>query len=803
MRAALAACALLAAIPAFAQLNQGDVPPGRGCRDDLLFIDVPVAVRVPPRFHRVVAAAAGNLEDAALMVANEASDRGLEGWFGPGIKPDVRAEALLPRRRRADGYRVAGYGAAHRRFWRLSFHDAGERLAMNREAQCDVVASTREAIRQALGDDGQDPKLADTLHIGRACDLTGQTEGAPSDDMLKWHLRSMGAVPHDPGPPTPGAEPVHVALLDTGVEDVVVGLLGGTCSDDGDPETFGGVCANDANNANWHAGAMGLLIRQLAPDAMLHFFPAIGPDANAPVGELARALDRALHDPDVRDEPLVLNISAGWPPELGRPSVLVGRTALGPHGDHDDNTCSTVEDPVGESVRWLLDAARRRDNSEAPTIVHAAAGNRSDAPYEYVPGWALNHNPATDPCGFNPALGQGMDVFYPAEWHRRQTCRTRRDGSRTPARSIAVAFAASDHHEQPAVHNVPFSDAAIHGPGQHVYVDARDWIGAVPATEVAPACARGADHPPFLTLPKAISGTSAATALASGLAAQAFAIRAGANEDRAERGLRGLQPLNRRRLARLLYLTGERMCDRTPTGLQHRRLSASRLEQALRHRRARRILRCAGQPEPFGLFLPGLLEDCTDELASVGLPEDPGTCIFQEADIPWPDAPAPCATYDIACGPGTTDCPVPLADDCGFPLCANEIDSPDRYSIGSLGPQPGQPWCPDCSIQRSGDLAILTADLASSIPAGAVVTKVYVQIRKPGGGKTYASVSAYVPDSAWFAGNLFKATITLPPSVHSPAFSASDWASSKATLVINAKTGGLYARNSSTLRIVP
>ena len=538
---------------------------------------------------------------------------------------------------------------------------------------------------------------------------------------------------------------------------------------------------------------------------MLRFFPAIGPDANAPVGELARALDRALHDPNTLEQSLVLNISAGWAPELGQPSVLVGDTLFGPHGDALNNGCQTREDPVGESVRWLLDSARRRDAREAPTVVHAAAGNRSDAPYESIIGWVLPHNPSTNPCGFSPALGQGNDVFYPAEWHRRGTCKRRADGTTTTSFSVAVAIAGSNHHEEPAPQNVPFADAAIHGPSQHVYVDAQGWIGDIPETEIDPECAAGADRRPFLTLPKAISGTSAATALASGIAARALDIHADENLTRFAAGRRALQTLNRRRMARMLWLTGERMCSgTTPTGLQHRRISMERFESALRHRRARRLLRCAGQAEPFGILLPGLLEDCTDELADVGLPEDPANCLASPGDLPWPPEPVgPCATYDVPCDVPGPNCPRPLAGDCSFPLCEFEVESPDRYSIGSLGPQPGDPWCPDClfDITAAGTHVVLTADLATSIPLGALVTKAYVQIRRPDGSKTYASVSAYVPDSAWFAGNLFKATLTLPASVH--GFTASDWSKSKATLVINAKTGSLYARNTSTLRIVP
>ena len=805
MRAIVATCVLFVAAPVAAQLNQGDEPPGRGCRDDLLFVDVPVATRLPPRFHRIVAAAAGHLQDAAALAADDAARLGVPGWFEPGVKPEVRRERLLPRRRAGDGYRVPGYGAAHQRFWRLSFHDDGERKRMARDAQCDVVATTRAAVRQALADDGQDPKIADSLHIGRACDLSGQIEGAPSDEMLEWHLDRLGVAPQHPDAPGGSARDVHVALLDTSVEQVVVDLLGGTCSDDGDPESFAGVCAVDPGDANWHAGAMGLLVRQVAPNARLHFYPAIGPDSNAPVGELARALDRALHEADVQGDALVLNISAGWAPELGSPSLLVGDTLLGPHGDILENTCRTREDPVGESVRWMLDAARRRDAREAPTAVHAAAGNRSSSPYEDVVGWGLAHGVATDPCGFNPALGQSLDAFYPAEWHRRLTCRTRADGSTTAGRSLAVAIAASDHHEQPSVHNVPFTDVAIHGPGQHVYVDAQGWVGDIPPTEVAPACGTGGldARAPFLTLPKAISGTSASTALASGIAARALEVHAEESEARVAAGRRTLQDLNRRRLARMLWFTGERMCGSTPTGLLQRRVSMERFEQALQHRRARRLLRCAGQPEPFGLLLPGLLEDCAGQLASVGLPEDPASCLFSEPDLPWPAEPvAPCDTYDAPCDPAL-GCPRPDAGDCGFPLCAYELESPDRYSIGSLGPQPGDPWCPDClfSVLAPGNLVRLTADLAMSIPASAVVTKTYLRIKKPDGRSAYASVSAYVPDSAWFAGNYFKATITLPASVH--GFSSTDWKNSSATLVVNSSTGGLYARNESTLRIVP
>ncbi|MEZ4470019.1 MAG: S8/S53 family peptidase [bacterium] len=445
--------ALLAAPAALASPFYKDLGHPGVCRNDRYFVDLPIwtaADRLPVDFQaqlqrRLTQALRQHLawvcEDPAICDRYAARVR-------ERIFADVRP--VLPERRddaaRADG---------HRRFWRIAFYaapfpvdelgratgqkrafvDRITRLEVPASAACTIVGTLRTATEASSG-----LVVGREVFAGRSC-LAGQLGAAHHADeaMRTWHLDRLAVVP-------PGPAGAVIALLDTGVEADLqrelglrampgpLDLLPRERLDDGTP------VPEPAGLPDPHGAAMALLLRQIAPSAPIADHPVLGAEGRATVDRVAQSLDRVAFES--RRDPVVVNLSLGWPPELEQGRVLRGPRSLAGAG------CAVDEDPVGESVRYALRMAQLRDQGRlrqsGPTLVVAASGNR--APLLPDPGEAyaglFDSHPAYDAC---EAAGPD-DLFYPAAWDGRVSCTERREAGPP----LVLAVGATDARDLPA-----------------------------------------------------------------------------------------------------------------------------------------------------------------------------------------------------------------------------------------------------------------------------------------------------------------------------------------------------------------
>lgn len=762
---------------------QQDDLTARTCRDDLFFVEVPVAAAPPPLL-------TGALTDAAALLQAEARKPVVgAAWFcaTPGCAPDalvkVVVEDLLPARG----------GDLDKRFFRVWFEDdTGARVPVTEAARCDVVATLRYLLLEALGDDFNPL----TIFVGRECEAIGQTpsEATATPERRTWHLDALGLDPASVhlGAPNPNAPRVHVAVVDTRVDRALATNLGAEIVLPDGVEAPGACLEPEAAEpAHRHAGVMGLLVRQAAPDARITFYPALGRDNRTPVGEVARALDRALHAPTLQPgEPLLINLSLGWPQELSSASALNGPIKVGPHLDvNAAGTCATVEDPVGESVRGLLRAAYERDRSQGGlTVAFAAAGNRAgEGPRQPSPrpGWARPPMPLDyELDGCMPAGWDDGESFYPAELHRDLTCApSTRDGG--TARPTTAALGGVDRRGRISIMTPPAADIALFAPGQHVYVDADPtWPCALPMTAEDPACAPGDPLPgAALQLPTALSGTSVAAALTTGVAARLLGELTTPN---------GPPPLNRGALIRLLYVTGRPLCGGAGVA-PSRQVAWDRLQQAVACPAFFDLLGCLQRPDIDARDIDAaLLPGCAAALAACGL-DGAADC----AAVPDPDPAADPqdvpSCLDVIDPTGRLDVPACVAAPCDF-----EDDAVDRYTAGTLGPQPDDPYCPDCSAsfrRRAADgypLVDLQLPLFAGAKAGTKLARPTLVIYGPDSRAWSVDLTTAVPEPEWLPGAAIKiGDLKLPAGM--TRYSAADWRRMDATLLLYVlPPGGKY-----------
>ncbi len=762
---------------------QQDDLTARTCRDDLFFVEVPIAAAPPPLL-------ATSLADVGLLLQAEARKARVgAAWFcaAPGCAADplmkVVVEDLLPARG----------GDLDARFFRLWFEDsAGARVPVTEAARCDVMATLRFLLIEELGDDFNPL----TLFVGRECEATGQTpsEATATPERRTWHLDALGIDPASVrlGEPNPAAPTVHVAVVDTRVDRALATNLGAEIVLP-DGAVGPGACVGPEADGppHRHAGVMGLLVRQAAPDARITFYPALGQDNRTPVGEVARALDRALHAPTLQPgEPLLINLSLGWPEELSSASPLGGPIKVGPHFDvTPGGTCATVEDPVGESVRGLLRVAYERDRTQGGlTVAFAAAGNRAgEGPRQpgTRPNWARPPAPLDyELDGCMPAGWDDGESFYPAELHRDLTCApgTRAGGT---ARPTTAALGGVDRRGRISIMTPPGADIALFAPGQHVYVDADPaWPCALPATAEDPACAPGDPLPgAALQLPTALSGTSVATALTTGVAARLLGELTTPN---------GPPPLDRGTLIRLLYVTGRPLCGGAGVA-SPRQVAWDRLQQAATCPAFFDLLGCLQLPDTDARDIDGaLLPGCAAALTACGLDDVPDCAAAPDPDPAAAPVDAP-ACLDAGDPAERLDAPACVAAPCDF-----EDEAVDRYTAGALGPQPDDPYCPDCSAffrRRAADgypLADLQLPLFAGAAPGTDLARPTLVLYGPDNRAWSVDLTRVVPEPEWVPGAAIKITdLKLPSGM--TRYSNADWRRMDATLLLYVlPPGGKY-----------
>lgn len=740
----LTAWAVLCALLPLGAAAQGfpNLPTPRACRDNVFFVDVPLSLNKPWTTLRVPNLVRTSLE--ALARARKAT------WFcdpadAACTPPDpvVTLESVLPERA------IPGRSDAHLRFLRYRFTTPdGGTLSVDQGALCDVVATMRELFLAR----GVDPETR--LNIGRECEAMGQTaEGLASPDMMMWHMDRLGLPASYPGLPSADAAsyPVDIALVDSGVDPAVAELAGIQV----DPTTPPAAVPDLAPHR--HGSAMALLLRQVAPEANIRSYVALDPNSTTSIGDVAWALDRALYDPTRNAVvPLVINLSLGWPAEFGYRAWLPGYVSGGVY-TAGAATCGLWEDPAGESVRFMLERARLADNNPGPVSVFAAAGNRSEPTRSGVAVDTSAH-PRKDPCATS-YVAPGGDLFFPAAWALRKSCKVTTTGTTTPV-ALAIAVGGVDDRGLNGVLSMYNQEVALVAPGEHVYatggIDVP--VGVVP-TSIFPWCDPAAAPPDetfgttSLTLPMSVSGTSAATALASAAAARALRLHAAVSAARVASGRSRLVALDHKRLQRLLYVTGYDTGRMAPEGtnLRQREIRADRVEKALDCPKVTQLMTCLAGAEPAGVLEPATAPRCALVLENCGLSDARQP---EWAAVSWSMEPLVCS---VSLG-GTE-----VVEECVDAASCPPVGGVDQYALAGLGPQPPDPFCPECKFALTrADLAPQRGDFAASInkvlPAGTYATNPVLTLTSPDGRVFNINLSTLAPATAWSPG----ATLSFP-----------------------------------------
>lgn len=541
-------------------------------------------------------------------------------------------------------------------------------LPIRRAAAPYVINALRDVLGATLGD-------RESPLVGRVCSFASQCdpENPPPafESRRPWHLER---IQHSADLPQPDRGAVNIALIDSGIDTTIVA---GTEHDTG---------LSDGDRV--HGTYMGLLLRQVAsaPNVHLRSYSVLGANNTATHHDLARVLDQAIFGADVPvDQPLVVNLSLGWPPELGQRRVL---SASGPHPI--DNVAA-VEDGIGGAVRAVLDEARRLDFIEARKIsVLAAAGNRPDAPQV---GPALREDFGAPDLYEDPCYGKTrrpFQLFFPAEWSATPEC----DIVDEPLYSTTVvdnqrhltwAVSASDVADAPGYVSIADEDWEPHfvAPGEQVLVD----------SEEAPAI--------DIELPGVISGTSVSTALVSGIAAYAQSLCVSGAVAGCPDGL------SRWQLGQVLYHSG-RALGRTsfPANAQMTVPDMCGVTAALQcdadvlscigpfadeRSRIRSRMNCQdGRDQTVAEVFEACTLSCQTRMRSSQPPQT--TAAFDD----W----LMCTSDDRY----AVDRPEICNED-GLCRAHTIIVDGERHrvsghaSVGDVGPQPGFPYCPTCSFK--------------------------------------------------------------------------------------------------------
>ncbi len=720
---------------------------GRPCRGDLYVVDA-----APERPAPLV-------DPAPVAAALRArARRDFAPWFcAPGgpcdgaDRVEVGVEALLD----AADVGPAGAGRFHR-FW---FEVDGARLTARDAAQCDIVSALRAAVA-AHG-------ALDDAYVARACDAVAQSPAAPTEAMRRWHLDHLG-LPDDADPPRAAA---HVALVDTAPDPAVAAALGVTVRPGPAPAL--------------HGTAMAALVRQVAPGAQIAVFPALTPDHTGPVGDVARSIARALSALPA-DAPRIINLSLGWPPELNRRTGLVGPILDG----RDGQQCETTEDPTGAPVRWALMRA-----AEAGVMVIAAGGNRADA--VWLDARVPSDEDARDRCAADwraEIRAQPAPLFYPAQWGLERSCADGEDP--LDGRRLALPVAAHDARDRAAGLTTPFTYATLMAPGQHVVVDG-------PARRRARSVCVDGDTPPpaaaqdGVRLPATLSGTSVAAALTSGLVARWLGALAG----RADVDPAAISP---RQIELALRATATPVCagPRVFGDLNYRRIGWPGLARLADCAALPAVLDCLdAEDDDRPLAVSDTLAACEAALAACAVELEP----LEDCDADPPPTPD---WNDAECGPlRPADPAAPdLSRACAAGACPFEGLAPDRYSVGGLGPQPQDPWCPDCrfTIERvpAGDPSQATLDIAlnPAAPADTLIVGPILEVQTETGERVYVNLTDYVPRDYWKPG----AGFTLADLKLSVPGAPVLWSklSARLLLYVQQPDGKTIVRDVSPLRVV-
>ncbi len=623
-----------------------------------------------------------------------------------------------------------------------AFEHGGSDLSVRPAALPTALRALRTAAHVAIGEDG-----GRAIRVGRVCTFQGQGAiRAMSQAQRDWHQRRLdpeyAAVAASDalyvGPPL-----VDVALVDTGV---VAELVGAT--EVAIPLPFGDAIGGPvAAHGTW----MGLLIREMLPTRAVDVrsYRVLDSGGSGTTHDLAAGLHAALLGPGTDSgRPLVISLSLGWAPELGQPRTLRARPG---RGVPETFATEAVEDGVGSAVRELLDLAHDEALSGRPVMVVTAAGNRTRFAPEHQRMALGAGSGFEDPC-WDKFGGQSESWFLPGEWAHTPTCDAgdEVEDSPTQNRWTSTTVSAVRHDDRPASVSREGMEAPLVAPGQHVVV------------ERVPGFGDGVELPSQIEVPIVLTGTSVAAALTAAAVARA----------QVEAILAGHPPIPWAASAQLLHLSG------TDTGREARPFlnttHAHRLDVCALRRAATcecedgdTLSECVypmtGQQTP----VSGAATLCAPCWESC-LAQDPCPAVRIAPPAPsvaWLSSGAPEITLDapVPCTPdGDGACPSDYAEVAGI-----WVPVVDQYLAGDVGPQPGEPICPDCSglLDLGGQTVVVTAPMRTKATDVAAVVGVSLVVRKLG--QTVVDEVA-IPKSvyaSWAPGGTMKFAADVSPAL--------------------------------------
>lgn len=423
------------------EINKRVVDPakGRACHGEIFLVDVPFGTPVPPEHPAVSAQVRADLQ--AHLKVEVAGTPNSKLW----LMDDCGQEDILVEMKDVfDGLSGAvGDGLRHQR---MQFVCAdGKVIAVRPDRQCTVMdwVLRQFAVRYGERDfDGVPP-----VDLARDCDARGQGSG--------WYEQSVGAFP------TPNS--THEVILAIADE-------GGTTGHGANVELLARamLSAPDVNGASPSSADIAKVRVE-----RLNVLDAGG---GTPTSKIALGLARFVKTLNANSPPVVLNMSFGWPPEMGVYSFL-----REPAVD-----CTVKEGPTGGAVRTALMELRKVNPD---FMAFAAIGNRNQV--VTYPQNVINESNACGPPSPPDLPDQPGGVerlpFFPAAWSNPAG-----DGCPDDALKTPLVYAVGSHGVEQADGNIGVSRPDFYAPGRQVP----------------------------LTPPETGTGTSYATAVASGTAAR-------------------------------------------------------------------------------------------------------------------------------------------------------------------------------------------------------------------------------------------------------------------------------------------
>ncbi|MEQ8572270.1 MAG: S8 family serine peptidase [Deltaproteobacteria bacterium] len=598
----------------------------------------------------------------------------------------VDVQSVLPQRSwppsRADG---------HLRFLRVRFVSDDVVRSVRPQYQCEAV----HTLRTTFGD--YSALASSEIYVGRECDASvSSAQAVPTSEMLTWHLSQLGMEGATTELPPGGESFVDLGLIDAGVIPSVASSIG----------VVAATSQHTSSTYHVHGTAMAIFAKQTGGAMSVVDYRALGPDGTGTMAQIGVSIDDALLGASAGNpaRPIVLNLSLGFPPELGRPAAIEG------------TACSSHENAAGEVVRYVLDVAARMDrDGHRRTFVSAASGNRPLAPPPETFPITLDPTVHDLECEATPA---GPELFYPGEWSRAPSCR----GGDPSTANLVLAVGAVDDRLRPTGMQIPDAETPLVAPGQHVYAS-HAAAGAMP---VHPVCGQGPTSSHLESLPRAFTGSSVSSALVAGAAARVQAAQLAAGRD----------ALDRQSIARLLYLTGRPLGRTTQNGVDVRVLAIDRLGHALAA--CPTLIQCAMSVVGREPIPPSTLATCASAVAACGLTAAPATPV---GPVAW--STTYLAQRSVCASPVAT-ATWSSATSCGG-VCPYEALA-ERRNVGSNGPQPTGPICPDCPAVMSGSKTlVLMLELTSDGEPNAVIENPYLVVKGPTNTSPVQSMTEFIP----------------------------------------------------------